>query len=126
MISAAQLRRPWLRFGLALAVLLGLIAFSSVPAQPLGPAKSRIDPAGIDGALILTGKDLPTEAVQRFVQLAGGKEKKARIVVVRYFDTEKMSPDAVKPEQQLKNGVFKDSILNLTIIDIGWVGGGHM
>src|SRR5260370_119869 len=52
-----------------------------LPASALAQARSRIDPAGIDGALLLCGRgDISQAAVEKFFALAGGDN--AKIVVL--------------------------------------------
>ncbi|MFP6875036.1 MAG: cyanophycinase [Verrucomicrobiales bacterium] len=44
-------------------------------------AGERVDPAGISGALVISGGSLPDEALDKFHELAGGKEM--RVVLLR-------------------------------------------
>jgi cyanophycinase len=51
------------------------------PILPVRPRLERIVPAGIGGSLVISGSDVPDEAIERFYQLA--QREKARIVVLR-------------------------------------------
>lgn len=68
---------PWL-----LRVCLIACAASSLRAG------ERIDPAGIDGSLVISGAGRPDQAPEQFCQLAGGEN--ARVVVLR-FDASELS-----------------------------------
>jgi cyanophycinase len=61
----------WMRLLLGVAILVGTGTLS---------AQDRLRPAGIDGKLLLCGKDVPESVVKRFVELAGGE--KGRLVVL--------------------------------------------
>ena len=52
-----------------------------------------VDPAGISGSLLISGSDLPSQAIDRFQQLAQGE--KARLVIVQ-FDNESASQQTTK------------------------------
>jgi cyanophycinase len=69
-----------------------LIVFS-VESAPV----ERINPAGISGALVLSGEDLPDGAIDRFNELAGGMEM--RLVLLRL--------DAGKSAKQLATRILE-------------------
>ena len=63
-----------------MALLLFLSAVAPAAEFPV-PRLSEIDPAGIDGALVICGGgELPPGAVEQFVDLAGGEN--AKLVVI--------------------------------------------
>jgi cyanophycinase len=105
-------------FALLLWPTFGMLAVAPVQGQVAGPVKPRIDPAGIEGSLLLCGKDIPTPAVEHFVKLAGGKDKKARVVVVRYVAMGKAPLVEPQPEQLLKSEPFKDQLVSLITIRV--------
>ena len=62
-----------------------------LPASALAQPRSRIDPAGIDGALLLCGRgDISQAAVEIFFELAGGD--KAKTVVLACGASEQVLP----------------------------------
>jgi cyanophycinase len=123
-MAGSKLTCGWLHLGFAPLLLAGLEMLALVPVQGQvgGPVKPRIDPAGIEGTLLLCGKDIPPPAVERFVNLAGGKDKKARLVVVRYVAMGKAPLADGNPEQSLKSEPFKERIMSLTTIHIEGIG----
>ncbi len=108
-------RRSW-PAPVVLSALLLFLGLTVLPAQPDTPAKKRIDPAGIEGALILSGADIPTAALERFVALAGGKEKKARVVVIHYIPEGKPPAGEISPVKAFKGEPFKEKIESFTTI----------
>jgi cyanophycinase len=90
------------------SICLALLVFAPlVAAQP-----ARIDPAGIDGALLLCGSYKATPAMfEKFVELAGGA--KAKIVIVTFAKAKWETP----PRDGLSAAAKKVNAAEPTVID---------
>jgi cyanophycinase len=59
-------------------------------------SKPRLDPAGIDGSLVICGGgNIPKAATERFMELAGGKGAKLVIIPTARFDADQVKQDEV-------------------------------
>lgn len=76
MVSGHDIQFPGMKSVCSFITCTWLIVFSVGPA-----AAERINPAGISGALVLSGQDLPDGAIDRFNELAGGMDM--RLVLLR-------------------------------------------
>jgi cyanophycinase len=98
-------------FGVGL--ITATLWLSTSAQQPIA-AKPRIDPAGIDGALLLSGKTIPPQAIERFITLAGGKEKGKVVVIHQHADGAPPFSDS-DLDQRLKAELDKEHLASLEV-----------
>src|SRR5438874_200774 len=82
--SAVEIRMPSPRSNKPISTVLRLLTVLAILGwRSFSPAadSSYLDPAGIQGSLVIAGGgELPTEIIRRFMNLAGGE--KAKIIVI--------------------------------------------
>jgi len=65
-----------------------------VAAEETGTPKPRLDPAGIDGSLVISGGgNIPKAAIERFMELAGGKAANLVIIPTARSDADQARQD---------------------------------